>query len=333
MRVTVLDHPRAGSASRASAGLLAPSIAGLPDDVRPIALAARDVYPAFLGALLDATDITVSLDREGILELAASEEDLAHRAARAGTGAATLDARALAALEPALAAHPGAVLHPHDGAVDNVTLMAALDVAVARHPRIARVDDEVGSLDPKGNLPAFLSRGGTRYAGRRLLLAGGAWAGALPGLPRPVPVRPVCGQLLRLEGPPIRHATHTPQGYLVPRRGTMIVGATHEDTGFACATTARGMASLRAIAAHAVPVLAHAAAVDHWAGLRPVTPDGLPILGADPRFPALWYACGFSRNGILLAPWAAERLASAMLGDADAASLARFGVERFEHAS
>jgi glycine/D-amino acid oxidase-like deaminating enzyme len=330
LRVTVIDQPRAGAASRASAGMLAPSIAGLPESVRPIAVEARDVYPRFLASLLDRTDIEVRLDRNGILELAGSEADLEQRATRAGGNAERLDARALSALEPAFAMRHGAMLHRDDGAVDTVTLMAALDVAVARQPRITRFTDEVASFDAGGNLPAFRSRGGTRYASRRLLLASGAWAGTLPGLPRPLPVRPERGQLACLEGLPIRHVTHTPDGYLIPRAGTLIVGATSESAGFATSTTPRGLAQLRAIATHAVPVLSHAPVVDHWAGLRPLTPDGLPILGADPAMPSLLYACGFSRNGILLGPWAAEQLAPVLAGGAQPASLAAFRVDRFD---
>ena len=330
MRVTVIDQPRSGAASRASAGLLAPSIAGLPEWVRAIALEARDMYPRFLAALLDRTDVVVALDRNGILELATSEADLEERAARMGRSAERLDARALTALEPAFSTHPGAVLHPHDGAVDTVTLMAVLDIAVARQSRITRVTDEVASFDARGNLPAFRSRGGARYGSRRLLVAGGAWAGLLPGLPRSLPVRPVRGQLLRLAGLPIRHVTHTSDGYLVPRAGTVIVGATSEDAGFECATTPRGLAALRAIATRAIPVLGHAPLTEHWAGLRPMTPDGLPVLGADPALPALCYACGFSRNGILLAPWAAEQLAPVLAGSEPSPSLSGFGVDRFD---
>ena len=332
LRVTVIDQPRSGAASRASAGMLAPSIAGLPDSVRPAALAARDLYPGFLATLLDRTDIEVPLDRNGILELAASDADLDARAARGGSTAERLDARALSALEPAFAAAHGAILHRDDGAVDNVALMAALDVAVARQSRITRLTDEVASFDARGNLPAFRSRGGTRYASRRLLLASGAWAGSLPGLPRPLPVRPVRGQLMRLEGLPIRHVTHTPNGYLIPRAGGLIVGATSEDAGFESATTPRGLAALRSIATRVVPVLGHAPVLEHWAGLRPVTPDGLPILGAEPALPALFYACGFSRNGILLGPWAAEQLAPALAGGPPPASLTDFRVDRFDFA-
>ena len=329
LRVTVVDQPRAGSASRASAGMLAPSIAGMPEWVRPIALEARDLYPWFLASLLDRTGIDVRLDRNGVLELADSDADLEQRAARAGSNAERLDAGALRTLEPAFAAKHGAMLHRDDGSVDNVTLMAALDVAVARQPRITRLTDDVTSFDARGNLPAFRSRGGERYASPRLLVANGAWAGGLPGLPKPLPVRPVRGQLVRLEGLPIRHVTHTPDGYLIPRAGTLIVGATNEDAGFQSSTTPRGLATLRAVATRAVPVLGHAPVVEHWAGLRPITPDGLPILGADPSIPALFYACGFSRNGILLGPWAAEQLARVMAGDAAPDALAAFGADRF----
>jgi glycine oxidase len=329
MRVTVVDQARAGAASRASAGMLAPSIAGMPDAVRPSALEARDVYPGFLAMLRDRTDLEVPLDRNGILELASSESDLEQRAARAGANAERLDARALAALEPALGGHAGAVLHRDDGAVDPVRLMAALDVAVARQARITRLTDEVASFDARGNLPAFRSRGGTRYASRRLLLAGGAWAGTLPGLPRAIPVRPVRGQLARLEGLPIRHVVHMADGYLVPRAGMLIVGATNEEAGFESSTTPRGLAALRSTATRAVPVLGHAPLAEHWAGLRPITPDGLPILGADPAVPALCYACGYSRNGILFAPWAADRLAAVLAGGPPSPALGLFLVDRF----
>ena len=333
MRVTVIDQSRPGAASRASAGMLAPSIAGLPDSVRPVAMQARDRYPRFLEMLRDRTDVDVPLNRSGILELPDSEADLEQRSRRAGALAERLDARALAALEPALAPYPGAMLHPDDGAVDTVTLMAALDVAVARHPRVTRFADEVASFDARGNLPAFRSKGGTRYASRRLLVAGGAWAGSLPGLPRPIPVRPVRGQLLRLDGLAIRHVCHMPDGYLVPRGGSLVVGATHEEVGFEQATTPRGLTTLRAIATRAVPVLGHAAVADHWAGLRPMTPDGLPVLGPDPGLPALHYACGFSRNGILLAPWAAEQLALGLTEGTPDASMASFSVARFAPAA
>lgn len=329
LRVTLIDQARAGAASRSSAGILAPSLEGLPHTARPAAEAARDLYPRFLERLRSRTDQDVALDRSGIIEVASSDADLAALASRAPT-AERLDAAALASLEPALAAHAGGVLHAGDGFIDNVALMAALDVAIARQSRITRITDEVASLDARGNLPAFRSRGGTRYAGRRLLLAGGAWAAALPGLPRALPVRPVRGQLARLEGAPLRHAVFGGGGYVLPRKRALLVGATSEDAGFDTATTPRGLRTLRAIASAVVPSLAKAPLLEHWAALRPISSDGLPILGTEPLLPALSYACGYSRNGILFAPWAAEQLAATLAGGKTPDTLAPFVVTRFD---
>lgn len=328
LRVTLVDQPRAGSASRNSAGMIAPTIGEVSPAVRAAFVAARDFYPHFLDQLLARTEITIPLDREGVIQLASTDEERATLFASAPDTAERLDKHAIATLEPALADHAGALLHPHDGAVDNVTLMSALDVAVARQSRIARLTDEVASFDARGNLPGFRSRGGARYAGKRLLVANGAWAGALPGLPRPLPVRPVRGQLIRLEGRPIRHVTYGAGGYLVPRGNSLVIGATNEDVGLDASTTARGLKDLRAIATRAISVLSHAPMLEHWAGLRPMAADGLPILGTDPEVPALCYACGFSRNGILLAPWAAEQLLPLLLGGELTPAAAPFSVMR-----
>jgi glycine oxidase len=328
LRVTLVDQPRPGAASRASAGILAPSIGDASTAVRQALLAAREFYPGFLDQLLTRTEIIVPLDPDGIIQLASTESEREALFRNAPADAQQLDAHALAALEPALADHAGALLHPGEGGVDNVTLMGALDVAVARQARIARITDEVASFDARGNLPAFLARGGTRYAGRRLLVANGAWAGSLPGLPRPLPVRPVRGQLMRLEGRPVRRVIFGAGGYLVPRGNSLIIGATSEEAGLDASTTPRGLKDLRAIAARAVPVLAHAPLLEHWAGLRPMAADGLPIIGTDAEVPAICYACGFSRNGILLAPWVAEQLLPVLMGGPLPESLKAFSVER-----
>ena len=325
LRVTLVDQSRAGAASRSSAGMLAPSI-GTPAHAASAAIQARDHFPPFLDELRDRTGIAVPLDRNGVLELAATGADREALFERQPSSAERLDAAALAALEPALGAHAGALLHPLDGAVDNGILMDALDVAVARQPLITRLTDEVASFDGRGNVPGFRSRGGSRYGAPRLLLANGAWAGSLPGLPRALPVRPVRGQLLRLDVNPIAHVVYGAGGYLVPRGASLIVGATSEEVGFESETTRRGLKDLRAIAVRAIPGLEDAQVAAHWAGLRPVSIDGLPLVGSDPDFPALVYACGFSRNGILFAPWAAEQMVPLLTGGPAPWALAPFGL-------
>lgn len=330
LRVLVVDETRPGAASRAAAGMLAPSLEGLPPAVHAIAVEARDAYPNFLARLRERADIDVSLDRNGILELASSASDHAVLVARAGASAQPLDARELARLEPAFIGHAGAVLHPHDGAVNNVALMRALDLAVAREPRVDRLSDRVASLDFGAARPVAATAAGERIECARVLLASGAWATDMPGLPRTLPVRPVRGELLRLASLPIRHVTYGAGGYLVPRGDTLLIGATSEESGFANHTTGAGRKSLLAIARRAIPALDGVQVLDHWAGLRPVTPDALPILGSDSDIPALVYACGFSRNGILLAPWCATQLARLITGESRGDSLAPFTPARFD---
>ena len=146
LSVIIVHSARPGEASRAAAGMLAPSVEGLPANVLSIALAARDMYPGFLAELRETSGVVVPLDRNGIIELAASETDLADKSACAGPHAEILDTCALAELEPSFARHAGALLHPADGSVDNVLLMRALEQAVHHEQRVRRVAANVSSL-------------------------------------------------------------------------------------------------------------------------------------------------------------------------------------------
>ncbi|MES2177891.1 MAG: FAD-dependent oxidoreductase [Gemmatimonadota bacterium] len=329
LRVVLCGEARTGSASRAAAGMLAPSLDGMPDAVQQQAFAARDFYPEFLSALRERSGIDVPLNRRGILEVAHSDEERVTLLSRAPSWAERLDREDLARAEPLLAAHAGALFHRHDGAVDNVILLDALDVAVARTRAVARLDVTVAAFDVRSGRPRATIAGGEVLEAESIVIASGAWANGLQGLPHPVAVRPLCGQLMRLDSTAVSHVVYAGGGYLVPRGTSLLIGATTEETGFESSTTAEGLAALRSIATRAIPALGGAAVIDHWAGLRPVTPDALPILGADPQFPALLYACGFSRNGILLAPWAAKQMVSLFLGKEAAPELAPFHVSRF----
>lgn len=324
--VTVVGSILPGAASIASAGLLAPSLVGLPDHVRCMAFAARDGYPQWLAWLREASSVDVPLDRNGILEVAGSEAELDRISARSGQ-AEVVDAATLSRLEPALAAHRGAVLHPLDGAVDNVALMQALQAAVERAP-VRSVHDVVVALDLTSGPPRVQTGAGDRLSAGQVVLASGAWVSTLAGLPRPLPVRPVRGQLLRFAGVPIRLVTYADGGYLIPRGDTLLAGATSEDTGLESRTTNEGLQALRTNAYRTIPALRASMVVDHWAGLRPMTPDGLPILGREPTVPALTYACGFSRNGILLAPYLCGLLAQVLVGGQPNETLDPFSVSR-----
>ena len=329
-RVLVFDQHRHGAASRAAAGMLAPSVEGLPANVLPAAVAARDTYPEFLARLVIRTGMPVPLDRRGILELASTPADLAVLAGNATENAQVLDAAALEQLEPHLSGHAGALFHQCDGAVDNVALMHALELAAARDPRIERVVAAVASVTFACNGATVTTATSERVACGHVVLAPGAWMAGIDGLPRTVPVRPVGGQLLLLAGGAIGHVTYGAGGYLVPRESGLVIGATSDEVGYECRTTDAGRSELLAIARAASPALRGAPVLDQWAGLRPMSPDSLPLLGADPDVPALVYSCGFSRNGILLAPWAAGHLAALISSGSAPDVLEPFSIMRFD---
>jgi glycine oxidase len=172
-----------------------------------------------------------------------------------------------------------------------------------------RVED--GSV----NLEGTEAGAGARLRSARLVVAAGAWSGAIAGLPA-LPVRPVRGQMLRLGGAawPWRGSLRLRHNYVV-RRGPdgLLVGATVEEAGFAEHPTAAGICGLLDFARTLFPRLAAAPVESIWAGLRPGSPDGRPILGMVGEGPIV-AACGHYRNGILLAPWTGRVIADLIAG-------------------
>ena len=271
------------------------------------------------------------LNRLGVLELALAEADLDRPPFHAPHRAVERLSRAeLTELEPALAHAHGALFHAHDGAVNNLVLIRALKTLVGRHERIIIRPDAAVQIARADGDAVVVTASGARERAAAVVLAAGAWAPTVEGLPRSLPVEPVRGQMISLAGSPLRHVTYGAGGYAVPRGdGRTIVGSTMERVAFDASTTEAGLAHVRATGAAICPALAERRMLNGWAGLRPLTPDGLPIIGRDPDVPALIYACGHSRSGVLLAPLTGDVVAAIVLGEAPAYDLSPFRVERF----
>ena len=343
-RILVLErsHP-AREASRAAGGMLSPlAEASGPGAFLSLGLDSLALWPSFAAALTDETGVDLDLRIDGKLLLALDPPAVerlrsrSHWLAPAGFAARWLEDAALRAREPAVAPYALAGLHlDHDGQVDNRALGEALAEAAARAGCAVRAESPVQALIAGGGrIQAVRTEDGTMHACETVVLAAGAWSGALAGLPRPLPVGPLKGQMIALAsaGGTLRTMVETSACYLIPRRGpagaSIWVGATSEDAGFARGTTATGRAELRRAAQSAVPQLTDAREVEAWAGFRPATPDGLPVLGPDPDLPGLIHATGHFRNGILLTPLTAELIVSCIEGRADA-RLAPFRADRF----
>lgn len=321
---TLLSADEAGAASGAAAGLLAPSVG------RPLG-AAQGFFDASLRAYRDFIAPLHDIDPdlrllEGLIEVRG----------RAGSELRPSDSRLLgiedvATHEPRLAAPHGAWLHPTNGAIDNVRLVRALRAAVEQNSSVTVLNATSAArirLEPNLEIE---TRDGRVASAKWIVVAAGAWSPRIAGLPRELPVFPLKGQMLAVGSRALRGPVMGNDVYLVPRipEGEIVIGATAEHRGFDLTVSREAIEDLRGRALALCPDLESAPVTRTWAGLRPATPDMLPILGPDPSTPSLLYACGHSKNGILLAPATARYVTSCILGEQFDLDVSTFAVDRF----
>jgi glycine oxidase len=205
---------------------------------------------------------------------------------------------------------------PKDGAVNPIQLVEAFRADAVRRG-VELVEDQVISLS-RSNGRVSGVQGRAWHPADHVVLAAGAWTGRIANLPRPVSVEPVRGQMVAL--PWVEGAAPSivfgGGGYAMHRDREAWCGSTMEHAGFVPAVTESALAELRARADSLLPSLAGARVLRAWAGLRPGTPDGLPIVGKEPDLEGLWYATGHGRNGVLLAGITAMIIDQLLSGEA-----------------
>lgn len=325
-RVEIVDSgAEPGIATQASAGMLAPLVeTNEKDSLIGLTVRGRDLYRELAPVLREDTGVDVGLWLDGVLRLAFTEaEEAQGRGAVAwhrqqGLNSEWLSPGELRGRCPGLSPDAlGALLAPEDGAVDPLATLEALLVSAARHgARLVRGEPAIGLESEAGRVTGVRTRSGRRPAGA-VVVAAGAWSGRLGGLPRPLSVEPVRGQMLAYDWPDDEPPAIVfgRGGYVLHRGSEALVGATMEFAGFDSTTTDAGKSHLEATAAGLYPALAATGATRAWTGLRPCTPDGHPIIGPDPDRANLWYATGHCRNGVLLAPVTGEIIAHLVSGN------------------
>ena len=207
-------------------------------------------------------------------------------------------------------------------------VLAALKAAKHRDADISSGTAVTELLLSKGRA-AGIRTDKTTYGAPVVVNCAGAWAGHLP--PHHFPTRPVKGQMLAVVGakPGLQHVIRAFEIYLVPRSdGRILIGATVEEAGYDKHTDADTIQRLHQAAIDLVPSLKPARVLEAWAGLRPGTPDDLPILGATTS-PGYFVATGHFRNGILLAPVTAHVLAQVVTGLRSEYDISAFSPGRF----
>lgn len=326
--VVVLERAQPGrGATWAAAGMIAataePEEAGTPQ--ARLAERARALWPKFAYAIEDASGIALGYRRCGALMVAMSPQEAAHQAilAHASAELSMLGPGQARAMEPMLGDRIfGAVWAPEEAQVDNRALGDALALALERAGGTLVSGEAVLRIEIKAGRAVAARTDSQNWQADAFVLAAGAWSGLIDGLPREArpPVRPIKGEMLALAPPagaalPARVVWGN-EIYLVPRGGRLLVGATLADAGFD--TTLSGAAKdwLGSHAVGLMPILSRWSVAEHWCGLRPGSPDGLPMLGPS-AVEGLFIATGQFRNGILFAPVVAETLTRSVLERAD----------------
>ncbi len=331
-RVAVLDRaePPAG-ATRVAAGMLAPvgELAFGEPELLEMTLASAQLYPEFVAGLEAASGQSSGYAHQGALHIALDRDEAAelrrvHDLQRSlGLEAEWLPPRRCRELEPGLTpSFNGGVHAPGEAAIDPRALTAALLTALGEAgAEVATGTEVVAGLFEGERLVGVRTAAGEELRAPAVVLASGAWAGATEWLPetaRP-PVRPVKGQIVELRGregaAPCERIVASERVYLVPRPdGRLIVGATSEEQGFDTAVTAGGVHELLREAYRLLPDVAEMELVATMAGLRPGTPDNLPLIGPG-AIEGLVLATGHYRNGILLAPLTADAATALLAGE------------------
>ena len=337
-RVLLLEpEGERGQGWKAAAGMLAPQLeAESEDPLLELGLAAREHYGPLAESLLETTGTDIGLWREGIAWIAADESEAGRLRSKVawqrqqGHLADWLDEDEVRARWPWLGSSQGALWAPHEGAVEPQRLVAALRSDAVRLG-VVMEQDAATAIESRGErVSGVVGRHG-RYPAADVVLAAGAWTGTIGGVPRPIAVAPVRGQMAALPWPAgaRRAIVYGCGGYLVARGDEAIAGSTMEYAGFHSDVTSSGLARVFAAATALCPALTSAEVRRTWAGLRPMTPDGLPIIGAEPRLAGLWYATGHGRNGILLAGLTGLLIRQLLAGEPPAEDLGSFSPERF----
>jgi glycine oxidase len=340
--VTVIERGIPGAeASSAAAGILGPQWeCEAPGALLDFGLRSRALYPAFAAELRELSGIDIGHARSGLLELGFDDADqealVARRAWQLARGlrADILTADELRGLEPRLG--PGVRMglrYPDEGHVHARALARALSQAAA----------VVGAKFIQGRYVRRVLTAGGRATGVELdgetlsadvvVLCAGSWSSLVEGGQVPAPVvRPARGQMVAIETRPpfFRHVlvAHK-RGYLVPRiDGIALAGSTLEMVGFRKEVTVAGLHDILALARTIVPDLGEAPVVETWANFRPLSPDGLPIIGKTP-VQGLLVATGHHRYGILLTPITAQAITDLVTTGTSSIELWPFAVTRF----
>ncbi len=319
-KVTLIEMGETGrESSWAGGGIISPLYPWrAPAAVTALAGWSQEVYPALAVELFDATGTDPELTPSGMLILDTDELELALAwGASHAQPIEVVQGPHLHEIEPELGPRPArALFFPEIAQVRPPRLSKALRRALDAHIEL-REQEEVVELLIEGDRAVGARTAKGRVKAEQIVICAGAWTAKLLGPLGTAPdIRPVRGQMILFHAKPgqISHITLREDRYIIPRRdGRILFGSTLEHTGFTKTTTAEDKEALYRDAIALFPVLKRTPIEDHWAGLRPSSPSGIPYIGAYPGIAGLHINAGHFRNGLVTAPASARLIADLML--------------------
>ncbi len=344
LKVAVFDRQQPGlEASWASAGILSPA----PENPGMIAMvqmgkASASLYPEFVAQVEEISGKSTGFRPKGTLEALFSHDTKAELSTMIavyhglGLKAEPLRAEDARELEPALSEEvEAAVLRPEEASIDNRALTAAVLEGVHRSGAEIFPGNGARAIWRERNCCKGLVLQNERVEARWTIISAGCFSAAIEGIAPYAPVRPTKGQMaaLRADDLKIERVLWSEKIYLVPRNdGRILAGATVEHAGFDKRVTAGGIEKLLSAAIELAPGLKNAHIEETWAGLRPDTPDHLPILGPT-GIEGLVMATGHFRSGILLTPITARLIREWITEQRVSLDWDRFSPLRFQSAA
>ena len=309
--------------SWAGGGILSPLIPwDYPDAVNELVRWSQRRYPGLAAELLEESGIDPEWTRSGLLLLGCGLEGHVRTwHERFPCQMQQVPGAELQAVEPGISDGPGpALLLPDVAQIRNPRLGQALARALAGQGIDIREHCRVTGLRVAGDRVQGVSTSRGDFSAEHVIIAGGAWSAGIIAQQVPdIAVEPVLGQMIMFEATPevLRHIVVYQGHYLIPRRdGLILAGSTLEHTGYRKEVTKVAQEMLSRFAVELLPALSAYPLVGHWAGLRPGTPDGIPLIGELQQIKGLFLNAGHYRNGVGMAPAAARLLVDGLLGRA-----------------
>ena len=325
--VLVVERGQPGhEASHAAAGMLANCGSETPAPLRELAAASAAMYPEFVLELQDESGVHIDLRDQGTILFRSPERPHSYDGL---TTAEELSPKRLRELEPELCEINDPAVYLKECSVDPRALVSAAWGAAKHRGVDISSGNSVTAVSVANGRTCGVTTARTSYPSAAVVNCAGAWAGQFP--PHHFPTRPVKGQMLSVVGAPhaVKHVIRSPEVYLVPRSdGRVLIGATVEEAGYNKRTDPDTIQRMHHAAVRLLPALGKARILEDWAGLRPGTPDDLPILGATAT-PGYFVATGHFRDGILLAPVTAHVMSRVIFGAKPDYDLSAFSPDRF----